>query len=111
MVYVPYEDIEDFSCYTVYDNYTIRAYENDLQVGSNSYTDFYVNSHYLQKNGVENFTTVSEFPSCINVDNLTNDYWYRLDLAHILIIVSFFLVFIYFTFKVFSRIFGRWLKV
>lgn len=112
MYYVPFDNKDDYQCYTVYDSNTIRAYKNEPLINSNNeYTDFYINSHYISKSGFQYIETTQELPLCINKDYITNDYWYRLDLAHILVIVSFFLMFIFFTFKVFSRMFGRWLKV
>lgn len=110
-VYVPVDDLSDYSCYTIFDANTIRAYKNNLQVGNNDYTDFYISSHYLSKDGTQIIESTQEFPICSQATNITNDYWYRLDLAHCVIIVMFFVIFIYFTFKVFSRMFGRWLKI
>lgn len=112
MVYVPFNNKNDYKCYTIYDSNTIRAYKNDPQINSNNdYVDFYINSHYISKIGSQYIESTQELPLCIANDNITNDYWYRLDLAHILVVVSFFLMFIFFTFKVFSRMFGRWLKI
>ena len=110
-VYVPVENINDYSCYVVYDSQTIRAYENTVQLGNNNYTDFYYQAHYMQKSGVQNISSSQELPQCLNSDYITNDYYYRLDLAHIFVICGFILLLLYFTFKVFSRLFGRWLKV
>ena len=110
-IYFPVDNINDYSCYIIYDSNTLRAYNNSPIIGNNSYTDFYVNSHYLTKNGVQVIESTQELPLCISSDNITNDYWYRLDLAHILVIVLFILLFIFITFKIFARLFGRWLKV
>lgn len=112
MFYVPYDNKNDYACYTLYDSNTIRAYKQTPQVSANNeYTDFYLNSHYISKMGYQYIESTQELPLCISNENITNDYWYRLDLAHIIVVVSFFLMFLFFTFKVFARLFGRWLKV
>ena len=110
-VYVPVSAINDYSCYVIYDPNTIRAYLDSPHLGDNAYTDFYISSHYLEKNGVQNISSSIEFPQCENINRFTNDYWYRLDLAHIIVIVSFILLILYFTYRVFARMFGRWLKI
>lgn len=110
-LYVPYENVNDYSCYVVYDCNTIRAYKNNLVVGNNNYTDFFVNSHYMSKDGVENFQATTDFPVCLTQDKITNDYYYRNDIAHILIFASFVLFFIFLAVRIFSRIFGKWMKL
>ena len=110
-IYVPVSNVNDFSCYVVYDSQTIRAYVDSIHIGDNSYTDFYYNAHYMYKTGVQTITDIREFPQCENMQRITNESWYRLDLAHIIVIVSFFIFFIILTIKIFSRMFGRWLKV
>lgn len=110
-IYLPVESVNDYSCYVVYDSQTIRAYNNTPVVGNNSFTDFYLNTHYLSKTGTQVISSTPELPVCMSSDLITNDYMYRLDLSHILVIVSFILMLIFFTFKVFARLFGRWLKL
>ena len=110
-VYVPVNDISDYSCYVVFDSQTIRAYKNNPQLGVNNYTDFYYNSHYMQKDGIQTISSSQELPQCLNSNYVTNDYYYRLDLAHIFVICGFILLLLYFTYRVFSRLFGRWLKI
>lgn len=109
--YVPVSNINDYSCYIVYDSQTIRAYKNNLQIGNNDYTDFFVNSHYMEKDGTQVIQSTVEMPVCINVDNITNDKFYRNDIAHILVFASFTLFFIFLAIKIFSRIFGKWMKL
>ena len=57
LIYVPVDDISDYSCYVVYDSQTIRAYYSSPVIGDNNYTDFYVNSHYLSSEGVQNISS------------------------------------------------------
>lgn len=110
-LYVPVPALNDYSCYVIYDSNTIRAYVDFPHLGNNAYTDFYISSHYLEKNGVQDITSSVELPQCENINRLTNDYWYRLDLAHIIVIATFILLFIFLTYKIIARMFGRWLKI
>lgn len=109
-IYVPVENINNNYCYEVLDSQTIRVFPNSLVVGDNSYTDYYINSHYLYKEGIINLLDVSTV-NCVSKENITNDYYYRNDLAHIIIICSFVLLLLYFCYRVFARMFGRWLKL
>lgn len=110
-IYLPIEDFDIYSCYVIYNKDTIRAYKNNPTLGENIYTDFFINSHYIEKNGIQNITDTIELPICISRDNLTNKPEYRNDFSHILVIILFFLIIIYFSYKIFSRLFGRWLKL
>lgn len=110
-LYVPFNNINNYRCYAVFDSNTIRAYYNEPQLGNNTYTDIYVNSHYLTKEGTQVIESTQELPLCTDISQITNDYWHRLDLAHIIVITMFFLIFIFLTYKIFSRMFGRWLKL
>lgn len=110
-LYVPYQNVNDYSCYIVYDSQTIRAYKNDLIIGNNDYTDFYVNTHYMQKDGTQLIESTIEMPVCMSTELLTNDPYYRNDISHILVFVSFILFFIFLAIRIFSRIFGKWMKL
>lgn len=97
-VYVPVENISDYACYSVYDRETIRAYKNKPQLNtSTEYTDFYINSNYLEKSGFQTWGNYNNnLPVCISRDNLTTAYAYRNDFADILIIFFIFTFVIYF---------------
>ncbi len=110
-IYLPIEDFNSYSCYVIYNKDTIRAYKNNPIIGENTYTDFFINSHYLQSSGVQIITDTIELPVCVSSDVFTNKSEYRNDFSHILIIILFFLIIIYFSYKIFSRLFGRWLKI
>lgn len=110
-VYLPIDDFSSYSCYVVFNKDIIRAYKNSPVVGENIYTDFYINSHYIYSNGIQNITDTRELPVCLSSDIFTNKSEYRNDFSHILIIILFFLIIIYFSYKIFSRLFGRWLKI
>lgn len=103
MIYVP--QYENFSCVYLYDKDTIRV----LNPYDNTYTDYFINSHYVSKTGVNHDNLDIE---CINQNNLTTDFYYRNDLDSILVI--FFIILIvcfYFPYRLFSRAFGRWFKL
>ena len=112
VIYLPIDDFSSNRCYTVYNSYTIRVYKDPFVLGDNNYIDYYIKSHYLQKTGVENFSTVQDYPICLSVDKFTNKKEYRFDYLEILStsILLFIITFI-FPYLVFRRLFGRWLKV
>lgn len=90
-VYIPFENVNDYACYSIRDNNTIRAYKNQPAPNSSSdYVDFYINSHYLENYGVQTWSNYnSNLPTCISKDIMTNNYIYRNDLADIFIIYLF----------------------
>lgn len=103
-VYVP--DLESYSCITVKDSDTIRAYKDKPVEGSNSdYRDYFIHSDYYYVDGNETFSTV---PVCIDNSMLTNEVYYRVDFADILIILFIFSIFAFLIpIKVFLRFFRR----
>ena len=114
MIYVPYENVSDYACYVVYDKDTIRAYIQTPQISSTSdYRDFYINSHYIYRQGSQTWGNYNpNLTTCLSTSQITNDFYYRNDLSDILVcffIIS--LVCVYFPYKIFSRAFGRWLKI
>ena len=103
-IYVP-TDYLNYSCKVVYNDY-IRVYTNNSYT---SWTDVYFKSGYYLKSGQSNYPgTVI----CDSLNTYTDDIFYRYDCANSLLI--FFIISIvclYFPFRIFSRAFGRWLKV
>ena len=110
-IYVP--NLTTNNCVVVYDKDTIRVYDNEpIANVSVNYVDYFVNSHYISKSGSIVYATDSFNESCISDDDLTTDFYYRNDLDSIMIIFFVIvLICVYFPFKIFSRAFGRWLKV
>lgn len=109
-IYLPIDSVGDFACYSVIDKDTIRAYVNRPQINSSSnYVDFYINSHYLEKEGTQSWGAYTQYlPTCISSSSITNDIYYRNDLDSILIIFSIMCIFIfYIPIKVFLRLFRR----
>lgn len=106
MLYVP---DNTFSCYVVNDANTIRAYHTNPNYNTVvNYTDYYVNSHYMSREGSQTFSNYSTLPTCIDSNNLTTDFYYRNDLADILIIFSIIIIFGFLLpWKIISRFWKR----
>lgn len=108
-IYLPIEDFSSYSCYIIQDNDTIRAYKQMPVINSNiDYTDYYINSHYIYKNGSQNFGPYSTIPVCLSTDILTNNLYYRNDMPDILLMFLIISIFaFYIPFKIVSRFFKK----
>lgn len=107
-IYVP--NYTDNNCAIIKDNETIRVYDNrPRNINEDyTYTDYFYNSHYYNINGSEHFDNVETLPTCINSDNITTDFYYRNDIADILLIfLILFIIGILLPIKLFSRFFRR----
>lgn len=108
MIYLPNIN---YSCYVVHDKDTIRAYHTNPTYNSDvDYTDYFINSHYLEKTGVQRFgqQQYTTLPTCITSSNLTTDFYYRNDLSDILIIFSIIILFGFLLpWKIISRFWKR----
>lgn len=102
----------NYACFVVQDSNTIRAYETMPSYnGSSNYTDYYVNSHYMFRNGTQQWGNYSTLPTCSGATFTTNVF-YRNDIDGIMI--TFFILLIvcfYFPYRLIARLFGRWLKI
>lgn len=111
MIYVP--DTENYKCFVVNNDSTIRAYKEIPTNNSTiDYRDYYFTSNYLFKDGTQTFSNYTTLPICLDNSKITNDFYYRNDFPNILVmffIISFFVLFI--PYKIFSRSLGRWLKL
>lgn len=115
MIYVP---DTNYQCYVLLNKDTIRAYHTkpynpgyNQQIDIN-YRDYYITSNYLYTDGTQSFSNYSTIPICLSSDIITNDFYYRNDFDSILFIFVVLCIFIiYIPYKIFSRLFGRWLKV
>lgn len=104
MIYVPNDS---YQCYVIYNADTIRAYKTQPYASSETdYIDYYVNSHYMYKEGTQRFNTNFNV-ECISKDRITTDYYYRNDFDSILIIFMCILSFCYF---VISKMIGAFFK-
>lgn len=112
MIYVP-EDTTFNKCYVVQSEGVIRGYDHVPQNNvSYAYRDYYINSDYIYKDGSGQWSQYSTLPVCLSSDDITNSYWYRVDLFKILIIFTILFIFIIkYPYKLIIRLFGRWLKV
>lgn len=102
-IYLP-KEINETECVRVIDKDTIRVYENKpIENEEIKYTDYYINSHYLENAGVEIATNDSI--TCINQENLTTSYYYRNDFNDILLIFFIMLFIVYFIFSKIIKVF------
>lgn len=111
-IYLPVENVNDFACYSILDKDTIRAYVNRPQINSSSnYVDFYINSHYLEKQGTQSWGAYTQYlPTCISSSAITTDFYYRNDMPQILVMFIILSIFIFLIpIKIFGRLFRRFL--
>ena len=111
-------DKSNAKCVRVLDRHTLRVYTDNFEYNKNiNYYDLYLDEHYMQNFGTEWFwyndhNNHSNFPPCVSMNDVTDDFYYRNDFDSILIIFLIISIFVFLIpFKVFSRLFGRWLKV
>lgn len=107
MIYVP--DLENYNCFVVRNESTIRAYKNIPVNNSDvAYRDYFYNSNYLYQDGVQSFGPYSTLPICLDNSNLTNNVYYRNDFDSILVIFLIMCIFcFYLPLKIFVRLFRR----
>lgn len=111
MIYVP-EFTENSCCY-MYDSNTLRCYESKPQYNVTiNYTDYFVNSHYLERYGSTEFNNYYNYNiQCLDNNKLTTAYFYRndsVDIMFLFILISGFFLIIGRTFlKTFFRGFFR----
>lgn len=96
MIYVP--DLS-YPCYVVQSEGVIRAYAQVPYYNSNiTYRDYYVNSSYIYRDGMQQFSSYATLPICLPSDSITNRYMYRLDIDKIfltffiILFISYFIV-------------------
>ena len=107
MIYVP--DTENYKCFVVRSESTIRAYKEIPTNNSNvDYRDYYFNANYLYQDGNQSFSQYTTLPVCLDNSLITDSIYYRNDFDSILVI---FLIMAIFCFliplKVFIRLFRR----
>lgn len=110
-IYLP--NFNDYKCVYIINEDTMRAYKEIPRNNSSiEYTDFYFNSNYYYKDGIQTFNQYTTLPVCLDNSKLTDNYIYRNDFSSILLmffIISIFVVWL--PYKIFSRFFGRWFKI
>lgn len=101
------------NCAVLQSGEVIRVYETRPTTNSSiNYIDYYINSHYIERSGVQQFNQYATIPSCIDSTIITTDFYYRFDLDSILVCFLIITIFcFYFPYRLISRMFGRWLKI
>lgn len=108
-IFVP-SDTTYNKCYVVSSG-VIRAYNKVPQYNTDYvYREYFIHDNYNYRDvsgnwGQQQFTTL---PSCINSNDLTNNFYYRVDFYQILIMFIIFSIFVfYIPIKILFRIFKR----
>ena len=84
MMYIP--DFNSNSCIVILNADTIRVFtETPTLDTSTSYTDYFVNSHYMFENG---FVLLTDMPNCQSVSNFTTDIKIRNDFTDITLLAT-----------------------
>lgn len=112
-IYVPKYDSGNCAVLDNLQNGYIRVYQKKPTINTQiSYVDYFVDSHYIQRSGVQQFQSYNYNVTCVNDGIVTTDFYYRADFNEILVcffIISIFII--YLPYKLISRAFGRWLKL
>ena len=109
-VFLPINSVGDYACYSISSNGEyIRAYKQQPHNNSSSnYTDFYINSHYLEVPGTQSWSQYSTLPVCMDTSVITTDFYYRNDMPGIMVMFLIMSIFcFYIPIKIFSKLFKR----
>lgn len=110
-IYLPVEI--NNQCVEIKENHIFRVYSsapNGSQQNVN-YTDYFIDFNYITNTGTETFTQDTTI-NCLNNEQFTTDYWYRLDIwQSLLCFLIIGLITLYLPYKIISRMLGRWLKI
>lgn len=86
LIYLP-QELNNNNCVSLQNlnNNFIRVYDS-IPVANSSvdYTDFFIDSHYIQRTGVQTFGNFTTNVICENNNNFTTEFWYRNDLLDIM---------------------------
>lgn len=106
MIYVP--DL-NYACYVVQSEGVIRGYtEMPTYDRDINYRDWYINSSYIYRDGIQSFGNWGNLPVCLETTQITDEVYYRNDFDSILIIFLIMCIFcFYLPLKVFLRLFRR----
>lgn len=96
------------NCAYVNNNDTIRVFDTR---GTNTYltfTDYYINNHYITNTGSAYVGQYFNY-NCINENNFTTEVYYRNDFPEILfMLICLTLIMCYIPLKIILRFFKRW---
>lgn len=111
MIYVPEKDIS--YCYVVQSEGVIRAYEETPTYNNTiNYRDYYIKSDYIFRDGSQTFNQYSSLPTCLDINLITSEPYYRTDFDSILIIFLIMSIFsFYIPIKIFLRLFRKGNKI
>lgn len=111
-VYLP-ETINNNQCVVVQTDGRIRVYDsrpNGTQQNV-TYRDYYLREDYLMTSSSTTWNAYTSI-TCMDSSQFTTDQWYRPDIWQTFICTFFIaLIGFYLPFKIFARMFGRWLKL
>lgn len=107
MIYVPNK--ENYKCFVVQNDTTIRAYEEIPRNNTDiSYRDYYYTANYLYRDGVQSFSSYTTLPICLDNTLISSNVYYRNDFDKILVIFLILSIFcFYIPLKIFLRFFRR----
>lgn len=108
MIFVP-RDTTFNKCYVIQSEGVIRGYDTIPRNNTSyNYRDYYIRSDYIYRDGEGTWSSYTTLPSCISSSDITNDFWYRIDISNVLImflIINIFGIFI--PIKIFSKLFRK----
>lgn len=106
MIYVP--NLENYKCVVVRSEQVVRAYKEIPTYNSTiDYDDYFLQSNYISQPGTQTFSNYTTLPTCINNDNLTDDWFYMVDAYQVFVTIICLLIIIGMGFKVMFRFFRR----
>lgn len=111
--YIPSDLLNSNWSYEFNDYYfTIHTYQNCFNQYNTTYCDCIRLYHSFDYQYSNRFSCSNNFTTSISYDNLTSDFWYRVDIDKSLTIFMILaIIIIFIPFKIIGRWFGRWLKV
>lgn len=105
MIYSPISLENNNKCYEYQDTVILRIYDSINLDQQNTYTDYNTGNHYSSKTGTIFLTSE---PVCIDHNDLSNEFYYRNDLTHILVCFLIMSIFIfYIPIKIFLRFYKK----
>lgn len=107
-IYLPVE-LTDNNCAVVQSEDIIRVYDEIPRRNDTvTYKDFYINSHYLFREGEITFTSYSTLPICLNNNIFTTKEHYRNDyVGSLFIFLVFSYIGFYLPFKLVMKLFRK----
>lgn len=82
-IYLP-DELEEGNCPIILNKDVIRVYDEEPTVNTLvSYTDYFINSHYIKQTG---YDMPTDTVTCLDLDDFTTSYVYRFDFDKIIVI-------------------------